>query len=151
MTTCCAPACSQALPVKPQGVWARGIEAWAWSRDHRNMEFLRWGSSGPSSLMPEQLPLLALKSIHRGWSAATARWGQGQLLRLGVSEACDLADGSPECYLGVWQSERPFLCGMKLFIHDLTSTAVLRSTMRLGNGWVFTAYCLCGYDYLSMP
>ena len=33
MTTRCAPACSQALPVKPQGVWARGIEAWAWSRD----------------------------------------------------------------------------------------------------------------------
>ena len=27
MTACCAPACSQALPVKPQGVWARGIEA----------------------------------------------------------------------------------------------------------------------------
>ena len=24
------------LPVKPQGVWARGIEAWAWSRDRRN-------------------------------------------------------------------------------------------------------------------
>ena len=29
MTGCCAPACSQALPVKPQGVWARGIEAWS--------------------------------------------------------------------------------------------------------------------------
>ena len=28
MTACCAPACSQALPVKPQGVWARGIEAY---------------------------------------------------------------------------------------------------------------------------
>ena len=36
MTACCAPACSQALPVKPQGVWARGIEAWARSRDRRN-------------------------------------------------------------------------------------------------------------------
>ena len=36
MTTCCAPACSQALPVKPQGVWDRGIEAWALSRDRRN-------------------------------------------------------------------------------------------------------------------
>ena len=33
MTARCAPACSQALPVKPQGVWARGIEAWARSRD----------------------------------------------------------------------------------------------------------------------
>ena len=53
MTTRCAPACSQALPVKPQGVWARGIEGWAWSpdRDLGNLEFRRWGSSGPSSLM----------------------------------------------------------------------------------------------------
>ena len=51
MTTRCAPACSQALPVKPQGVWARGIEAWLGSRDLRNLEFRRWGSSGPSSLM----------------------------------------------------------------------------------------------------
>ena len=50
-TTRCVPACSQALPVKPQGVWVRGIEAWAGSRDLRNQEFRRWGSSGPSSLM----------------------------------------------------------------------------------------------------
>ena len=35
MTTRCAPACSHALPVKPQGVWARGSEAWARSRDLR--------------------------------------------------------------------------------------------------------------------
>ena len=48
MTACCAPACSQALPVKPQGVWARGIEAWARSDDLRNS---RWRSSGPSSVM----------------------------------------------------------------------------------------------------
>ena len=26
MTTHCAPACSQVLPVKPQGVWARGLK-----------------------------------------------------------------------------------------------------------------------------
>ena len=51
MTTHCAPACSQALPVKPQGVWARGIEACARSRDRRNLEFRRWGSLGPSSIM----------------------------------------------------------------------------------------------------
>ena len=51
MTTRCAPACSQALPVKPQGVWARGIEAWAGSPDLRNLKFRRWGSSGHSSLM----------------------------------------------------------------------------------------------------
>ena len=51
MNTRCAPACSQAHLVKPQGVWARGIEAWAGSRDLRNLEFRRWGSSGPSSLM----------------------------------------------------------------------------------------------------
>ena len=51
MTTRCAPACSQALPVKPQGVWARGIEAWVGSRDLRNQGFRRWVSSGPSSLM----------------------------------------------------------------------------------------------------
>ena len=36
-----------------QGVWARGSEAWAGSRDLRNLEFVRWGSSGPSSLMHE--------------------------------------------------------------------------------------------------
>ena len=41
MTTRCAPACSQALPVKPQGVWARGIEGWARSHDIRNLEFRR--------------------------------------------------------------------------------------------------------------
>ena len=41
MTARCAPACSQVLPVKPQGVWARGIEAWARSRDRRN-----WGCGG---------------------------------------------------------------------------------------------------------
>ena len=35
----------------PRGVWARGSEAWAGSRDLRNLEFLRWGSSGPSSLI----------------------------------------------------------------------------------------------------
>ena len=51
MTTRCASTCSQALPVKPQGVWARCIEAWAGSRDLRNVEFRGWGSSGPSSLM----------------------------------------------------------------------------------------------------
>ena len=55
MASCCAPACSQALPVKPQGVWARGSEAWAGSRDRRNLEFVRWGSSGPSSLMYTKL------------------------------------------------------------------------------------------------
>ena len=43
MTTRCAPACSQALPVKPQGVWVRGIEAGAWSRDRRNLEFRKAG------------------------------------------------------------------------------------------------------------
>ena len=53
MAPCSAPACSPALPVKPQGVWARGSEAWAGSRDRRNLEFVRWGSSGPSSLMWE--------------------------------------------------------------------------------------------------
>ena len=35
MTIHCGPACSQVLPVKPQGVWARGVEAWARSRDLR--------------------------------------------------------------------------------------------------------------------
>ena len=41
MTTRCAPAFSQALPVKPQGVWATGIEAWARGRDRWNLEFRR--------------------------------------------------------------------------------------------------------------
>ena len=47
MTTRCAPACSQALPVKPQGVWARGIEAWARSRDLRNWSCGGGGLRGP--------------------------------------------------------------------------------------------------------
>ena len=47
MTARCAPACSQVLPVKPQGVWARGIEAWAWSRDRRNWSCGGWGLQGP--------------------------------------------------------------------------------------------------------
>ena len=44
------------------GVWARGIEAWAWSRDRRNLEFLRWGSSGPSSLMTSAVSGLLLRT-----------------------------------------------------------------------------------------
>ena len=51
MTTHSAPACSQVLLVKPQGVWARSIEAWARSCDRRNLEFRRWGSLGPSNVM----------------------------------------------------------------------------------------------------
>ena len=47
MTACCAPACSQALPVKPQGVWASGIEAWARSRDRRNWRCGGGGLRGP--------------------------------------------------------------------------------------------------------
>ena len=47
MTTRCAPACSQALPVKPQGVWARGIEAWVRSRDLWNWSFGGGGLQGP--------------------------------------------------------------------------------------------------------
>ena len=47
MTACCAPACSQALPVKPQGVWARGIEAWARSHDRRNWSCGGGGLPGP--------------------------------------------------------------------------------------------------------
>ena len=63
MASCCAPACSQALPVKPQGVWARGSEAWAGSRDLRNLEFVRWGSSGPSSLMERMSTLKSCASV----------------------------------------------------------------------------------------
>ena len=58
MTTHCAPACSQVLPVKPQGVWARGIEVWAGSHDRRNQEFQRWGSLGPSIVMKTETNLL---------------------------------------------------------------------------------------------
>ena len=60
MTTHWAPACSQVLPVKPKGVWARGIEAWARSRDRRNLEFRRWGSLGPSSVMSSYIVLMYL-------------------------------------------------------------------------------------------
>ena len=35
MTTHCTPACSQVLPVKPQGVWARGVEVWAGTRERQ--------------------------------------------------------------------------------------------------------------------
>ena len=70
MATCCAPACSQALPVKPQGVWARGSEAWAGSRDRRNLEFLRWGSSGPSSLM-RCVPAGLVQLMTHKWRCAT--------------------------------------------------------------------------------
>ena len=51
MTTRCASACSQALPVKPQGVWARGIEAWAGHVTSEIWCFGGGGSSGPPSLM----------------------------------------------------------------------------------------------------
>ena len=47
MTACCAPACSQALPVKPQGVWARGIDAWARSRDRHKWSCGGGGLRGP--------------------------------------------------------------------------------------------------------
>ena len=42
---------SQVKTVSEYGPRARGSEAWVGSRDRRNLEFLRWGSSGPSSLM----------------------------------------------------------------------------------------------------
>ena len=59
MATCCAPACSQALPVKPQGVWARGSEAWAGSRDLRNLEFVRWAQVF-RALQPNELMITFL-------------------------------------------------------------------------------------------
>ena len=50
MTTRCAPACSQALPVKPEGLGQRywSVSEVTWPL---KLEFRRWGSSGPSSLM----------------------------------------------------------------------------------------------------
>ena len=51
ITTHCAPAFSQVVPFKPQGVWARGVEAWAGSRDLRNWSFGGGGLQGPPSLM----------------------------------------------------------------------------------------------------
>ena len=83
MTTRCAPACSQALPVKPKGVWARGIEAWAGSHDRGNQEFRRWGSSGPSSLMDPQeqnfseilieIDVFSFKKMHLKMSSVKCR------------------------------------------------------------------------------
>ena len=72
VTTRCAQACSQALPVKPQRVWARGIEAWARSRDRRNLEFWRWVSSGPSNLMSSTLEKLTLVPV-MAWCRHAAR------------------------------------------------------------------------------
>ena len=66
-TTHCAPACSQVLPVKPQGVWTRSVEAWAagvtWPPTAPNLEFRRWGSSGPSSLMTPDINIVVRNLI----------------------------------------------------------------------------------------
>ena len=88
MTPCFAPACSQALPVKPQGVWARGIEAWAWSRDRRNLEFLRWGSSGLSSLMACQV-LEQCPGMHINLNAYGAQELEFTLLYDGLVQDCN--------------------------------------------------------------
>ena len=48
ITAHCAPACSQALPVKPQGHGYWSVSEVSW---HPNLELWRWQSSGPSSLM----------------------------------------------------------------------------------------------------
>ena len=79
MATCCAPACSQALPVKPEVIWARGSEAWAGSRDLRNLEFVRWGSSGPSSLMICILFLISDCISYIGMLCHKQVQGQGQV------------------------------------------------------------------------
>ena len=50
MTTHCAPACSQILPVKPQAVWARGIEGWGHLTVPKS-GVSEVGSLGPSSVM----------------------------------------------------------------------------------------------------
>ena len=47
MTTRCALACSQALPVKPQGVWARGIEAECGHVTVETWSFCGGGLQGP--------------------------------------------------------------------------------------------------------
>ena len=47
LTTHCAPACNQVPPVKHQVVWARGVEAWARSRD-----LLIWSFGGGSLQCP---------------------------------------------------------------------------------------------------
>ena len=63
MTTHCAPACSQVLPVQPKGVWARGVEAWTGPK----LELRRWGSSGPSSLMVDYY--ITIFFIEKPWQA----------------------------------------------------------------------------------
>ena len=72
MTTRCAPA----LLVKPQGVWARGVEVWVGSCDLRNQEFRRWGSSGPTNLMEHGLGPLHSQIVWRRLKCETrARLG----------------------------------------------------------------------------
>ena len=60
MTTCCAPVCCQALPVKLH----RGLGQRYWSVSEvtwpPKLEFRRWGSSGPSSLMTFPLPITSI-------------------------------------------------------------------------------------------
>ena len=48
MTAHCAPACSQALPVKPRGVWVMGIEAWARSLESGVAEVAVFGALQPN-------------------------------------------------------------------------------------------------------
>ena len=66
MTARCAPVCSQALPVKSQGVLARGIEAWARSRDLRNWSCGSGGLRGPPVLWAKTVILLVIIEI-KAW------------------------------------------------------------------------------------
>ena len=113
MTTRCAPTCSQALPVKPQGVWARGIEAWAGSRDLWNLEFRRWGSSGPSSLMGSTLTV-SVGGLYGWW------------IHYGTPQSWStLGNAQQNCYCSLandWLSSLPTFAGKPLI--GLTSNLV---------------------------
>ena len=60
------PACSQVLPVKPQGVWARGVESWARSRD----QVLEFGAP--------YIRVVMVSIIRVVWT----KWGHHQNLRI---------------------------------------------------------------------
>ena len=62
--------------------------------------------------------VVGLECIHWGWSAATARWGQGQLL--GVSEAC----GSKH----IFTTLSPYLCEVTASVQLALFWIVKRTT-----------------------
>ena len=96
MTARCALACSQALPVKPQGVWARifkSVSAVMWPP---KLELRRWRSSGHSSLKPR------LHYTRRGMTGRDAIWRDIQVL----FTLCATSSRAVTWQQGIWDPEQ---------------------------------------------